>query len=99
MTITATGTGWTPSTGRSAQVSADIDRNGLDVRLLEGGAATLGDLLARRRERLTTIEAEVTQRRRLLLDIDACLMGGRALAGVGAGTAGHELRVVRGETV
>ena len=65
--------------GAFGEVSADIDRNGLDVRLLEGGAVALGDLLACWRERLTTIESEVVQWRRLLLDINACLMGGRAL--------------------
>ena len=59
--------------------SVALGRNGVDVRILEGGAATLGDLIATRRELLATLEATITQRRRLLLDLDACLSAGRAL--------------------
>ena len=62
-----------------ADASEALGRNGVDVRILEGGAATLGDLIATRRERLATLEATITQRRRLLLDLDACLSAGRAL--------------------
>ena len=59
--------------------SEALGRNGVDIRILEGGAATLGDLIATRRELLATLEATITQRRRLLLDLDACLSAGRAL--------------------
>ena len=62
-----------------AEASDDLCRNGLDVRILEGGAACLGDLIAQRRRRLVDLEAAIAQRRRLLLDLDACLSGGWAL--------------------
>lgn len=62
-----------------ADSSATLGRNGVDVRILEGGAAALGDLIATRRELLARVEAAITQRRRLLLDLDACLSAGRAL--------------------
>ena len=62
-----------------AETSEALGRNGVDIRILEGGAATLGDLIATRRERLASLEATITQRRRLLLDLEACLGAGRAL--------------------
>ncbi|MGI8632239.1 MAG: GTPase [Solirubrobacterales bacterium] len=60
----------------------DLGRNGVDVRILEGSAATLGDLIAQRRRHLVDLEAAITQRRRLLLDLEACLSAGRALQAV-----------------
>lgn len=54
-------------------------RNGVDIQILEGGAAILGDLIATRRELLTALDATITQRRRLLLDFDASISAGRAL--------------------
>ena len=59
--------------------SAALDRNGADVRILEGGAVTLGNLVAVRRHRLAALKATIAQRRLLLLDLDACLSAGRAL--------------------
>lgn len=59
--------------------SAALDRNCADIRILEGGAVILGDLVALRRLRLAALKATITQRRLLLLDLDACLSAGRAL--------------------
>ena len=60
-------------------VSANCGGNGVDIRILEGSAAILGDLIATRRDLLGTLEAAITQWERLLLDLDACLSAGRAL--------------------
>jgi predicted GTPase len=57
----------------------DLGRNGIDVRILEAGAAALGDLVAERRRHAVDLEGAVRQRRLLVLDLDACLTGGRAL--------------------
>jgi len=62
--------------------SNDLGRNGVDVRILEGGAAVLGDLIAQRRRHLVDLEATITQRRRLLIDLHACLSAGQALQAV-----------------
>jgi predicted GTPase len=53
--------------------------NAVDIQILENGAVALANLVAARRERLEAIEAEVAQRRLLLLDLDACLSAGGAL--------------------
>lgn len=58
---------------------ATLARNSVDTLILEASAAILGDLVAARTEVLGTLEAAIAQRRRLLLDLDACLSAGRAL--------------------
>ncbi len=62
-----------------AEASVFLGRNGVDIQILEGGAAALGDLIAARREHVVSLEDAITQRQRLLLDLDACLSAGRAL--------------------
>ncbi|MCC5953691.1 MAG: 50S ribosome-binding GTPase [Acidimicrobiia bacterium] len=56
-----------------------LRRRALDTQILEGSAAILGDLIGTRRQVLATVEETTRQRRRLLLDLDACLSAGRAL--------------------
>ncbi|WP_421119868.1 GTPase [Aquihabitans daechungensis] len=77
----------------------DLGRNGVDIWLLEASAAVLGALIAARQELLGKLEAAITQRRRLLLDLDACLSAGRASPGGGRGSAGLQLRGVRRQAV
>lgn len=50
-----------------------------DLRVLENGAAALADLAAARCRRQEHLDAEVAQRRLLVLDLDACLGAGHAL--------------------
>jgi predicted GTPase len=59
--------------------SVTLGRSGVGTRILEGSAATLGELVAVRRERLAGLEAAIAQRQRLLLDLDACLGAGQAV--------------------
>lgn len=62
---------------------ADFGRNGADIQILEVGAISLGSLVARRRQDLRALEASTEQRRRLLLDLDACLHAGSAIRDAG----------------
>jgi predicted GTPase len=59
--------------------SVALGGNGLDIRILEGSAAILGDLIGTRQELLATLEAAIAQQGRLLLDLNACLSAGQAL--------------------
>ena len=59
----------------------DLLRHGVDVMVLEAGAAQLGQIVARRREELATARQRLTQQRRLQLDLEACVTGGEAITG------------------
>ncbi|WP_028064613.1 GTPase [Solirubrobacter soli] len=58
----------------------DLLRHGIDVMVLEGGAAGLGRIVARGREELEAARQGLTQQRRLHLDLEACVAGGEAIA-------------------
>lgn len=61
------------------QVTRDAMGNGVDVGVLEAGAAHLGNLVVARREELTDSLQRSAQQQRLLLDLDASLVSGRAI--------------------
>lgn len=61
------------------QVTRDVMRNGVDVGVLEAGAAHLGELIVDRRDELAASLDRSAQQQRLLLDLDACLLSGRAI--------------------
>ena len=65
--------------GALRQVARDAMRNGVDVGVLEAGAAHLGRLCVARRKELAASTNRSAQQQRLLLDLDACLLSGRAI--------------------
>lgn len=60
-------------------MTADREANGLDVAVLDGGAAALAALVVARRRRLADLDQRAGQERRLQLDLDACLSVGIAM--------------------
>jgi hypothetical protein len=62
-----------------ANASSLFGANSADIQVLDSGAAILGELISTRREHMTYLETAISQERRLLLDVDSCLAGGRAL--------------------
>ena len=61
------------------QVTRDAMSNGVDVGVLEAGAAHLGNLVVERRAGLADSLQRSAQQQRLLLDLDAALVSGRAI--------------------